>query len=314
MAIRSAADQERIDRERAAVQITTVKSEEPSKEETVEAKTEEQETKEVVEEKTTDEAATEEATEENVDETKEEVTEEVTEAKDAIEENNEEKKDLQQQKKEAKTPEEKDRIQRRIDRLTAKNDRLTRELEAANAKLAELAKGDDGTVKLTEADIEARAEQKATQKDLERQFVHAVNSTHDAAMAVNKDFKGKIDEVISELGPVPGQLILALQDLPNKGEVLYHIANDIDVAEKFYEIVQNPIKLGREIEKLSSELSKPKPKPVSKTPKPPAPVGTRQAPNATTNLHNTKNTEEWIKQRQAEVEKKYREKYIMPTR
>lgn len=309
--MRTPEQQALIDAQRASIKVTSVIGDQGQQEQVDNQEAKEDIKAAEVEEEVKEEVKEEETKTEEVEEGKEEVIE----AKEALEENKEELDEAKQEKKDAKTPAEKDRAQRRIDRLTAKNAEITKALEAANAKIAELVNGneDDGTPKLTEADVEARAEQKANEKALHRELVNAGNAIYDAAVGVNKDFEVKVKEMIGEIGVIPGQIIGVVNDLPNKGDVMYHIADDIDLAEKLYDLSRtNLAKLGRELQKISDTLAKPKPKEVSKAPKPPAPVGTARPQAGATNLYNTKNVDakDWINKRQAEVNKKLAEKYI----
>lgn len=241
------------------------------------------------------------------EEKKEEVSEEETEAEEGeeqIEASEKKEEDLEAEKLEAKSQKEKDRIQKRIDKEVAKR----KKLEDENADLKrQLAAKPDAEKVLTEDDVEKRAERKAEDKVATREFINACNRLADAAKKVDKDFKKKIDEVAEDYAPIPGVMIAILDDMDNGGEVLSYLASN---PEEYGEVCELPEgKMGRQLQKLSDKLEvdkKPKPKVISKAPKPNEPVGgNRQSPNQ---LREGMSMDEFVRVRNAQVTKRQEER------
>jgi len=174
--------------------------------------------------------------------------------KGEIKENKEEIKEAKEALEAATTQKEKDRAQKRIDRLTAKNDSLTKENAELKRQLA--AKPKEG---LTEEEIEVRSTKKAEEKDAQRQWANDVDKLFKAAVKVDKDFKKKIDTVVEELGGVeqygiPPVMIGFLSDIDNAGEVLVHLADDIDLYEEVRALPMT--KMANRLNKISNQLEK----------------------------------------------------------
>src|SRR5882724_10046697 len=106
-----------------------------------------------------------------------------------------------------------ERMQKRIDTLTAK----TRTTETENAELKKLldAKKEDGSLTLTEEEVERRAELKAEEKLGARQFQKAVDSLAKGANALDKEFNKNIKIVTDEISLLPPIMIGILEDLEN---------------------------------------------------------------------------------------------------
>ena len=114
---------------------------------------------------------------------------------------------------------------------------------------------------------------------MQRDFDAAVNRVTKAATKTDKDFMKKINEVATEIAPIPGQMIGILDDLENPGVVLSHLANDPDEYER---IITLPItKMALELAKLSTKLDKKPATEISKVPDPGKPIGgNRGTPSA----------------------------------
>jgi chromosome segregation ATPase len=134
----------------------------------------------------------------------------------------------------AKTTKERERIQRRIDKLTAEKKLLEKTNTELQAKLE--AKVKEGEVVLTEDDIEKRAKQKADIQIQQQNFDAACNRLADAGIAADKDFTKKVAAMAEDIGPIPGELIGVLDDLDNGGEVLSYLTNNIDEAEEIWKL------------------------------------------------------------------------------
>src|SRR5882724_8854634 len=144
------------------------------------------------------EADKEETEEEVIEETAEEKT--IREADEAAEADTKSKRQVE-------------RMQKRIDTLTAK----TRTTETENAELKKLldAKKEDGSLTLTEEEVERRAELKAEEKLGARQFQKAVDNLAKGANALDKEFNKNIKIVTDEISLLPPIMIGILEDLEN---------------------------------------------------------------------------------------------------
>jgi hypothetical protein len=171
-----------------------------------------------------------------------------------------------------------ERIQKRIDKAVAGQ----RVAEAEVLKLKEqLAAKPDGE-KLTEAEVQARAEAIAAEKvaakdlaNLQADFDKACNKLQTEAIKLDKDFTPKVVAMAEELGPIPSRIIGILSDLDNGAEVLKLMVDDIDEAEKIYDLKDKPERLAIALVRISDRLAaakKPKPKEISKVPDPVTPV------------------------------------------
>ncbi len=229
--------------------------------------------------------------EEDGDEDDEEKVEETAEAKSARE------------AKETETDKEKrkqERIQKRIDKAVAGQ----RAAEAEVVKLREqLAANPDKT--LTEEEIQRRADaianEKVAAKELERaqvDFNKACDKLQDAAVKLDKEFTPKVVAMADELGPIPSRVIGILDDLDNGAEVLKFMVDDIDEAEKIYDLKDKPERLAIALVRISDKLAaakKPAPRQISKVPDPPEQVNGSRVRSST--ITGKESTEEYIRKR-----------------
>lgn len=204
--------------------------------------------------------------------------------------------------KDAETdPEEKKRIQKRIDREVGKRKAAEAERDTLKARLAEIEK--DGP-KLTEADVEERSDKKAALTVAQREFDAACDRLGTAAAKADKEFDKKVGEMSKEIGPIPTQMIGILDELDNGGEVLSHLTNNVDDAEEIYKLP--PAKMALKLAQLSTkvaEAKKPKPREISKVPAPGGTVNTNGRGNQAV-LHDKMTDAEWIEQRTKQVAEK----------
>lgn len=251
------------------------------------------------------EESTEEASEEKEDdktnddksiETPETKEEKEVEAKEEEVEASEEKEEqLEEEKKAAETQAEKDKIQRRIDREVAKRKALETQIAELQKQLE--AKPD---AKLTEEEVEKRANDKAAKAVAEKEFVQACNRLADAGNKLDKKFNEKIQDMAEDIGPIPTAMIGILDDLDNGADVLKHLAEDHELALKMYGY--SPAKMGVELAKLSTKIATPTKKPISKVPNPPNPVGGNSRANV--QLNDKMSDKEWIRERQKQLREK----------
>ena len=163
------------------------------------------------------------------------------------------------------------RLQKRVDKTTAEKAATAKEL--ADAKVA-LAAKPEGEKVLTDADVEARA----NQKQLEREFANDCNKLWKEGTKADKDFQTKVDAMAEDIGKIPGQMIGVLADLDNGGAVLAYLTNNVDEAEEVY--TMSVTKMATALTKISNKLEKKAPiKEISKVPAPLEGIGgNRQSP------------------------------------
>lgn len=201
------------------------------------------------------------------------------------------------------------RIQKRID--TAVAAQKTAEAEVIKLKEQLAAKAKDGEA-LTEADVQARADaianEKFTAKEVERaqaEFEARCDKLNDAANLLDKNFTRNVNLMAEELGPIPSTVVNSISELENGAEVLNFMANDVDEAEKIYDLKNKPVRLGMALARISDKLiadKRPKPKAISNVPNPKEPVnGSRTSTNIITGKETT---EEYIRKRQAQMKEK----------
>ena len=265
--------------ERESIQVEELPKEEEKKEEEIEEEKEE-----------TEEPKEEEIEEVVAEETAEEKT--IREADEAAE-------------ADTKTKRQVERMQKRIDTLTAK----TRTTETENAELKKLldAKKEDGSLTLTEEEVERRAELKAEEKLGARQFQKAVDTLAKGANALDKEFNKNIKIVTDEIALLPPVMIGILEDLENEAgknvgaEVLVYLSKNIDAYEDIYSLSEGRMAL--KLQNLANKISKKPAKPVSQVPAPNKPVGGN---NVQSPLNDKMTDDEWIAKRNAEVAAKRR--------
>lgn len=271
--------------EREAIEVEEVKKEEPKEDDKSDSNGEgDNKDDETVEA----EADKEETEEEVVEETAEEKT--IREANEAAEADTKSKRQVE-------------RMQKRIDTLTAK----TRTTETENAELKKLldAKKEDGSLTLTEEEVERRAELKAEEKLGARQFQKAVDSLAKGANALDKEFNKNIKIVTDEIALLPPVMIGILEDLENEAgknvgaEVLVYLSKNIDAYEDIYSLSEGRMAL--KLQNLANKITKKPAKPVSQVPAPNKPVGGN---NVQSPLNDKMSDEEWINRRNAELKAK----------
>lgn len=185
-------------------------------------------------------------------------------------------------------------FQRRIDQLTAEKWEERRAAESARKQtadlLAEMATLRSASVdkpstptaaveaatptpsrpvstgrEVSEAEINARAEQRAEQISREKAFNKACNDIAAAGKEEYGDFDMSL-KTFQMLGGIPTQLLDTITEMPNAHKVLYSIGKDPDLAER---IVKMPVaKQALELARLEANLSKTTPREVSKAPPP----------------------------------------------
>lgn len=218
--------------------------------------------------------------EDNVEEEDEKESEESEEGEEEKDET-EEVKELTAEQKEIEALKKKlERAQRRAGKTAAERDenkKLVKELKAAlDAKLEE------GTQPLTEEEVNRRARELANQELTVREFKQAESKLIDQALAIDKAFMSKINDLAQDVAPIPEFFIGALNDLDNGGAVLNYLSDNPDDYEELLK-KNNPMKVMKGLVDISNKLieaGKPKPKKISQTPEPPkAPKGNSKSPD-----------------------------------
>ncbi len=178
------------------------------------------------------------------------------------------------------------RLQKKLERAEKKIAREeTRRREAEKREkilLAKLAADPDKAKALTEEDVETRATAKANQEMRIKEFNNTVEKLVDGAQKhlklTNRQMDSLIEAAQDDIGePVPAEIVEALGDVDNGHLVLAHLLKNTDEAEDIYKLKNRHIKLGLELAKLSTKLSKPKQKPISQVPDAPEPLGGKSA-------------------------------------
>lgn len=242
---------------------------------------------------------------ENKEEIKEDDDEEETEIEEEKKDDDEEVKEVKEEVK-AKTPEELEkqieklektinRLQKRVGRTNSEKEAIAKQLSDAQAALASKVEEGKG---LSEEEVERRANLKAEEKAIEREFTKAVQTLNKNATKADKDFPSKIKELTEDIAPIPGAMIGILEDLDNGGEVLAHLADNPDIYEEIYELP--PLKMATRLSKLGDKLAeetKPKPKKISKVPDPISVIkGAEKSPTILP-ANPTKNMDEFVRMR-----------------
>lgn len=199
------------------------------------------------------------------------------------------------------------RVQKRIDKAVAAQKAAEARAEAAEAKLKETP-----VEGLTEEEVQRRAEALAATKLTEKQIKDAkkafednCDKLEDAATKSDKNFPRAVNELTTELGPIPSVIINTLIDLDNDngGEVLAYLAKNVDEAEDLYDLRDNERKLTIKLTRISDKLKEEK-KPARRSPSNvPAPIDTVSGSTRETSVRITgKETQEEFNAKRAKQE------------
>ncbi len=263
-------------------------------------------------------AAKEEKEEEKEDDNEDDENNEEIDEDDEEKEEEELEKELTAEEKEAKEKQEREaakaarkeqRIQKRIDTAVA----AQKIAEAETLKWKAIAEANPDK-KLTEEEVEARSEAKAAEKiatkEVERmqaEFNKACDKLQGDGDKLDKQFTTKVVAMAEELGPIPSRVIGILSDLDNGAEVLKYMVDDIDEAEKIYDLKEKPERLAIALVRISDKLAeaaKPKPKKISKVPDAVKPVNGSRSSSTQITEADTKNPEEYRRKRILQMEER----------
>lgn len=181
------------------------------------------------------------------------------------EDNNENKENAEETDEQKETRLAAEKEARRQARQQRKWDKLAAEKTAAENKVKELeAKLKENPVEgLTEEEVERRAEAKAAIKLAEKQqqefqtnFEARCEKLENKAKKINENFVANLEEMVEEIGTVPGAVIDILDDLDNENgaEVLNHLVTNVDDAEDIFAFKGNVKKLTMKLMRLSDKL------------------------------------------------------------
>jgi len=205
----------------------------------------------------------------------------------------------------AKAKRKEDRVQKRFNDLTAKANAAEAEVARLKAQLDA-----DPDKKLTAEEVKTMAAELAKQqiadKELEEvkaKFQKDCDKLQAAANKLDTEFDNKINDIATDVGPIPSFMIGILTDLENGAEVLVTIANDDELADKIYKL--SPAKMTKELVDISNKLEADKKKPkkqISKVPDPVEPVkGSRASNSLTITEADTKDMATYTRKRQAQM-------------
>lgn len=207
-----------------------------------------------------------------------------------------------------------ERLQKRVDKITAQSKTTKAEKEELATKLAQIQEGKEAL--LTEEDVETRSEKKANEKVAQREFVTACNRLADGAEKVDKKFPEKVKLMGEELGPIPGQMIGILDDMEDGSTILNYLTDNIEDAERIYTLT--PAKMALELTKLSTKIEKEaetkakaekdkNKKEISKVPPHSEPPGGSSKTDEV--LRDNDPMDDWIKKRNRQAEEHRKLKY-----
>src|SRR6266404_2856483 len=250
--------------------------------------------------------------EENDDDDKdadEEDAEGETKEKEEVEETAADKKVKEAQELKDKEDRKQARIQKRIDKAVAAQRAAEDEVVKLRAQLEA-----NPEKKLTEEEVQAKAEIIAAEKvaakeleNLQKEFNKACDKLQNEGVKLDKEFTPKVVAMADELGPIPSRVIGVLSDLDNGAEVLKFMVDDIDEAEKIYELKDKPEKLAIALVRIADKLTaakKPKPKPISQVPDAVEPVKSSRVQSLTITEADTKNMDNYVAKRARQMAEK----------
>ncbi len=207
----------------------------------------------------------------------------------------------------AKAQRKQDRMQRRIDEAVAATKAAKEELERF--------KTSNPDSKLTEDEVEARAEAKAAEKlaakeleKLQTDFQKLCDDLQTKATKIDKDFDDKVADIADQFGRLPSFMLSAMADMDNGPELLVYLVNNDEFAEEMYKAT--PAKMTRKLVELSMKLTEEekgkKKRQISRVPEPITPVAGGRAVSNTITSADTKpeNMDNFVRKRQAQIEER----------
>ena len=256
-----------------------------------------------------DESENDEKDDDNDKDADEENAEGEAEEKEEVGETAADKKAKEAQELKDKEDRKQARIQKRIDKAVAAQRVAEDEVVKLRAQLEA-----NPEKKLTEEEVQAKAEVIAAEKvaakeleNLQKEFDKACDKLQNEGVKLDKEFTPKVVAMADELGPIPSRVIGVLSDLDNGAEVLKFMIDDIDEAEKIYELKNKPEKLAIALVRIADKLTaakRPKPKPISQVPDAVEPVKSSRVQSLTITEADTKNMDNYVAKRSRQMAEK----------
>lgn len=164
--------------------------------------------------------------------------------------------------------------QKRFDQLTGKNYELQREIEALRALVAGGEEQHSAKQSYSADDVRRAA---AEMLELQ-QFNSKCDEIYKDGVASYPDFADALKN-LAPVGGLPNDRLQVITELPHAHDVVYELANDLDLADRIFSMPQH--KQAIELAKLSTKIAsdkatkaqQPAAKAVSKAPEPIDPVG-----------------------------------------
>jgi hypothetical protein len=253
---------------------------------------------------------------ENTDEEEGEEGEEDEDNEDDDEDKEDDDKPETDEEKAARVAKEKEdrrqnRVQKRIDRLTASNKNYESEINKLKKQLE--ARPLEG---VTDDDIDRMADERAAKKLAEKRVEEArvsfetmCSKLEKEATKVDPKFGDKVSNMVEEIGsPIPSTLMSVIADLDNEngGAVLNYLTDNIDEAEELYSLSERKMtqRLIRISDKLkTTESAKPKPKTRSNLPDPITPISESNVRDDT-RLNGKESMDDFARKRARQVEER----------
>lgn len=229
------------------------------------------------------------------DEVEDKKEEDKEEAKEDDEDDDESKKEEDDPVKLKKTIE---RLKRRVSTKASEAKENAKKLADAEAKLAALA-DEEGKAILTEEDVETRAEQKAEEKRIQKEFMETLDKLETEAKEIDADFPSKVTELGEDYGKIPPIMIDVLGDIPRGGAVLNYLCDNPEEYEKIR--TMKPGKMLVKLGEISEKIKPKKPvKEISKVPAPNKPIKTSNNNDSIT-LTGKEDMQEFVRKRNAQI-------------
>lgn len=196
-----------------------------------------------------------------------------------------------------------DRMQKRIDRITAEKKAAEERATSLEKRLAEKPADERA---LTEEDVKEAATRLTQEQLATRAFNDACDKIAEQGEKIDKNFTKKVVALAEDSQiPLPVPMITALDELDNGGAVLNYLTDNIEEYEKL--VGYSPTRMAVQLAKIGTKLAeeaKPKPKLVSKVPAPINPVGSSPRGTGTPVLNDKMDMDDWMRARTKQLQQR----------
>lgn len=173
--------------------------------------------------------------------------------------------------------------ERRIAKLTAKNSAANTQLASALEEIANLraGKNEDGSnTKLSDAEIEAKIEQKAVEISAQREFNRTCNKIYEKGTKEFDDFDDSV-KALQSLGIMTPEFLELTNELDDTHKILHYLGQNPEEADKIQSLpaTKQAVALAKIEAKLASGEKSTK-KTTSKAPTPITPVKSKSSDGA----------------------------------